>query len=1393
MIRRPKLLNADLTEKADLHPSDESITLHLHSPHQAQMVLPDGDPDVALHDWVRLYTADGYDGFFMVNSRTNDVGNAIRLGLRHGICILARDKPRFGETIYGTLAELMNRLWTADGVSTAPVYWTLGTIPDTDVLRYEPSGENLLQAVETLLKTARGYRWQLDQSVFPWVANVVPLTDTPTSEGRFSRNLSGVEINEDDYELVTRVYLAGREGYADADTIDQWGVFSEELTVGEDATEESIAAYVADYLEAHKNPTVSIRLNAVDMSGITGERVDHFRLGDLCRACLQQYNITLLERIVSIEYPDVYGMPDTRVLSMSNKVETTPDLLVIQEQDISSAQRLSGGARAIAEQTSIELTRTKEDLTDTRYRMAQAGIVIDKDASFVKTFAYQETVEAQSKIIQNTQIELTSAISRLKTVEEQYDDVNNAVAGAVGEIETLAGEVAMRAYNYTVDELGKRVRDNETYIKALPGLLEAKADVILLEGYVKAESLSAEIAEIQKFFSGESYAESMGISGNLYAQNVNFPGNVSLKNRAMNLVDMTMGTVASHTFLGAGTGTKLNLEHSHTIEYDAASGKFTLAGVSSSGGSFSIADTQFYKDGVAAAAGLVTLSAQGWVGKQNTVKGTNGKTATVLLPDMTVKTVDEWNSLHKTYARLGYRDTAGKTVEAGYIEVNASDVYLAGKEAGMQEAGTDYTEGYEKGKKDWNPVELRREEYSAEDKTVFVRAVNAENVSLLWANIDASEIYEEGERNGANDVTLEQSGWINGQNTVMASNQRTETVILPTFSASVDAWNSLHKTYVRLNYKNANGNTQQAAMAEVDASSVYLLGKDDGIEEAETGYEQGKTDWMPVEIRNEGYELEDFEVHLKAYNQAGVPVIDEYVNVYEMYEHGRDEVSLSQTGWVGRQNTVKASNGRQATVLLPNLYINEDEWLTNNTKPVYITMTDKNGDPISLDSAIIDGSTIHTKGKNSVTVSQTGWVGKQNTVKASNGQQTTVLLPNFSATLDAWNSLHKTNVHIKYTDSLGTAVEAIYVGVDASEIYEAGQDSVTLAGDTGWKDGTFLVTASNNEKYYVGLPGFETSGGTSWLNNKTTVYFSTPSVNVPLKSVEVDASVVYSNGYKKGETDWTPKTIVRTAYDTDKKTVTVRADNQAGVPVLALEEIDASEIWQAGFDNVYISSTEWSYEKEQCVVTASNGAIGYVGIPGMYCSAGEWSELWKKTVNCYTYTSPNVQASIVIDAKPAYDKGQTDWQPETITRTGYSAANKTVTVRAENAAGVPVLGGQVIDASEIYTKGQTDWQPTGMSMVSYDAETKKLTVRAVNAAGVPVLMDEIDISTVVDKVVEGVYDVGWQDAFDAVRVGYTNLSAERLSTYSVRITGTVYANVSGIRAATGNIDKTLSM
>jgi hypothetical protein len=96
------------------------------------------------------------------------------------------------------------------------------------------------------------------------------------------------------------------------------------------------------YLDINKNPLLSVDLDAVNLENITGENIDRFYPGRLCRLSLPDYGITMNERVVSINYPDVYGNPNKADVVLANKVRDSFDDLANLVRE-ASASKLIGG------------------------------------------------------------------------------------------------------------------------------------------------------------------------------------------------------------------------------------------------------------------------------------------------------------------------------------------------------------------------------------------------------------------------------------------------------------------------------------------------------------------------------------------------------------------------------------------------------------------------------------------------------------------------------------------------------------------------------------------------------------------------------------------------------------------------------------------------------------------------------------------------------------------------------------------------------------------------------------------------------------------------------------------------------------------------------------------
>lgn len=493
MISLPRLLNGDMSQKGSLRPSKTSISRNAFALSTAAVTLPDGEPAVNARDWIKLFDRYGTAGIFRVSRVRNAYGSQMSLTLKHGFCVLGDDTVKESEgTLTGTAEEIIRQLWTKTGVTEAPRYWTFGSFAQTPVITYEYSNPKLLTAVYDVLKKVPGYDFIFDQSVFPWVFSLVKLSDADACEGRFGRNLDSCIVDVDDSALCTRVYLDDRDGYTDAASANEWGIVSETLSVPDGADDAAVHEYVQAYLRDHGEPYVSITLTGMDMSAATGEAIDRFETGSVCRACLADYGVTVRSRIVTLETPDVYGKPDDVRVVMANRANTASDLLAKLR---ASTKTLSNQANV----TNRTLSSTVTSLRDTHRELVELdGKTTDRFSEVAITLD-----AAEAEIL-------------LRAKQETVDKLDDRMTGAEATLKVQANEIAAKASQYDVDALGNRVTTAESTLTVQVGLIESKvskdgvissinqtaeeikieAARINLSGYVTASELDAAVADI---------------------------------------------------------------------------------------------------------------------------------------------------------------------------------------------------------------------------------------------------------------------------------------------------------------------------------------------------------------------------------------------------------------------------------------------------------------------------------------------------------------------------------------------------------------------------------------------------------------------------------------------------------------------------------------------------------------------------------------------------------------------------------------------------------------------------------------------------------------------------------------------------------------------------------
>lgn len=342
-IRLPRLLDVTLQEKTRLQPLQLSVHLRLNHLSTAEMVLPAQGDWVSPLDLVELYDENGTLGIYRVKSTENTIGSTRLIKLEHGFCTLQDGvipAQGFMDTVRGTI----NRLLACQPVP----LWTAGEIeaPEDLTIIFATEYANLLDALEMLLGLLpEGYALSFDQSVTPWQLHLRRLADLPFCEGRLSRNLSSVRYTQDGSRLCSRVYPFGAEveegrislvplegaAYRESSLTEAMGIISHTFTTDLVFDAISLREVADEYLARHSTPEITITLDGADLSSVTGEETDAFRLGRACRLAMPENDLLLTERVIAIDKPDVYGTPGQMTVTLCSRLKRQSDKAEIEE------------------------------------------------------------------------------------------------------------------------------------------------------------------------------------------------------------------------------------------------------------------------------------------------------------------------------------------------------------------------------------------------------------------------------------------------------------------------------------------------------------------------------------------------------------------------------------------------------------------------------------------------------------------------------------------------------------------------------------------------------------------------------------------------------------------------------------------------------------------------------------------------------------------------------------------------------------------------------------------------------------------------------------------------------------------------------------------------------
>lgn len=367
-VRLPRLLDAACCERARLSPIRLSLDLQLRPLSTAEMRLPDDAPAVAVRDLIELFDESGSAGIFRVTGVDVQPGLMRTVYMEHSLATLA-DSVVPATSFAGTAREAISMLLGHQ----PEVRWVLGEVdvPEDTTVIFTCGCTNLLTALNSLLDLLPDtLMLSFEQSGSSWVLHLRQMSDADACEGRLSRNLSSVVVSTDAGELCTRVYPFGAgQGterisltpllgvdWLESEAVGTWGRVCRTFTASSVFDVPTLRAVAEKYLERHSAPAVSVTASAIDLSAMTDEEADSFRLGRMCRLAMPENGVVMHERVVALHRPDVIGAPRQVTVTLCSRLHDTSDEIADMLREVTASKVIGGRVSDAVSQNRAEGT-----------------------------------------------------------------------------------------------------------------------------------------------------------------------------------------------------------------------------------------------------------------------------------------------------------------------------------------------------------------------------------------------------------------------------------------------------------------------------------------------------------------------------------------------------------------------------------------------------------------------------------------------------------------------------------------------------------------------------------------------------------------------------------------------------------------------------------------------------------------------------------------------------------------------------------------------------------------------------------------------------------------------------------------------------------------------------
>lgn len=336
-----------------------SASIHLKvAPLSTASITLQAGRTLDVRTYVEMFTENGSAGVFRVRAPKEGLGSQLStVELEHAVAEVG--DYIFAETYEAkvTLSAAMQKLFS----HYKGTKWKLGTIDNSNTMVVLSADyDSILDATTELLKQVPSLMIAFDFRSYPWGFLIKQKPTNITAEGRLRRNITSATVTFDDTEMCNRVYLKNLGGTASAygsmedyAAIRKFGLIEKQIS-GANSTQAIAQTTASTYLNSHKNPRISVDIDLIDLSKLTGASLDEITLAKKFGLYVPEYQLFVEETITELNYSDVYGDPK----AVSAHLAEDDDAVVVSITSAGkSAKKAAKNAEKANEKVDNEKTR----------------------------------------------------------------------------------------------------------------------------------------------------------------------------------------------------------------------------------------------------------------------------------------------------------------------------------------------------------------------------------------------------------------------------------------------------------------------------------------------------------------------------------------------------------------------------------------------------------------------------------------------------------------------------------------------------------------------------------------------------------------------------------------------------------------------------------------------------------------------------------------------------------------------------------------------------------------------------------------------------------------------------------------------------------------------------